>query len=155
VDFLFRRREILPGVAGRRTTREDTMALCLVVDDEAPIRELIQCVLEAGGHEVIQAPDGAAALAAFGPRAGEIGVVLLDLTMPGIGGREVLCRMRDQRPGTPLILMSGYPADDALRDLPADRAAGFLQKPFTCDELTGAVDAALSGCAALELDPPR
>jgi len=124
------------------------MALCLVADDEQPIRELIRCVLESQGHEIVEAADGAAALAQFDRRATEVAVVLLDLTMPGIGGREVLSRIWAARPDVPLIVMSGHGADVARGSLPVGAAERYLQKPFTLDELTGAVDAALGGCAA-------
>jgi signal transduction histidine kinase len=99
----------------------------LVVDDEFGVRTLTRSVLERAGLTVLLAEDGGAGVESFRTHANQVRVVMVDLTMPGLDGRETLQQIRRIRPDVPAILMSGYtPAD--LDDCPAHE---FLQKPFT------------------------
>ncbi len=102
----------------------------LVVDDEAAVRELAREVLEEFGYRVIEAPNGETALDLHGSRGEVLDLVLLDLSMPGISGPETLRRLRARDPHLPVVLWSGYSAED---DLPASvgaEARAFLEKPF-------------------------
>jgi PAS domain S-box-containing protein len=143
----------LPACApGPRTSPEPERAapvhggerLVLVVDDEAPVRELARDVLEDAGYRVEEAANGEAALALHGELGAEIALVLLDLSMPGISGPETLRRLLARDPSMRVVLWSGYSAQD---DLPASvgaEASGFLEKPFQIGELLGIVERTLA-----------
>jgi CheY-like chemotaxis protein len=122
-------------------------ATVLVVDDEALVLELNAEVLRRAGYGVRTASGGAAAIELFRAEPG-INAVLLDMTMPGIDGTEVFRTLRSQRPTLPIVLTSGYTADDAPRELLRSERTAFLQKPHTPDELLAKVREAISGTLA-------
>jgi len=107
--------------------------LVLVVDDEETVRSLTTRMLESFEFRVITAADGREGVEKFAAHAGAITAVLLDVTMPLMGGMEVLERIRVIRPDVPVLFMSGYMREGQLRNL--DRATDFLQKPFKIEEL--------------------
>jgi C4-dicarboxylate-specific signal transduction histidine kinase/CheY-like chemotaxis protein/HAMP domain-containing protein len=111
----------------------------LVVDDEAALRRVTRRVLEPMGLVVLEAADGLAAVEIFRNRRDEISVVLLDLTMPGMDGAEVLTVIRNLRPQVPVIIASGYDASDRGSGLPNDGYTHFLQKPFGIEVLSRVV----------------
>ena len=104
----------------------------LLVEDVLTLARVTMGALRQGNikHRLTWLTDGAEALQLLGQHGAEIGVVLLDLTMPGEDGTRVWQRIRDLAPALPVILMSGYDETDALLDDSA-RPAGFLKKPFT------------------------
>lgn len=102
----------------------------LVVDDEASIRDVVSRVVRRLGLTVVEAYDGAHGLEQFRVHAHEISVVVLDLTMPGMGGGEVLKALRVSHPAVPVIIVSGYDRDDALAQIGDDPATRYLAKPF-------------------------
>jgi CheY-like chemotaxis protein len=119
-----------PAQAARGTTSPCVRRRVLVVDDDRDSAESLAMLLALLGHEVEQAYDGPAALAAV--RRGAPDLVLLDLAMPGMSGYEVARRMRADNGSskTVLIALTGYGADEDLR---AAREAGFdghLVKPI-------------------------
>jgi PAS domain S-box-containing protein len=120
----------------RREPGQGGGQLVLVVDDEAPVRELAREVLEEFGYRVVEAPDGETALDIHRRRRAEIDLVLLDLVMPGISGSETLRRLLDVHPSLPVVLWSGYSVEDDLSAAAAAKARAFLEKPF---ELSGLV----------------
>ena len=107
----------------------------LVVDDEPSVREFARAALEFGGYRVVEAADGRLGVDAFRALAGEIDVVLLDLTMPRMSGEEALSEMRKIRPATRVILSSGYNEVEATRRLVGRASVEFIQKPYTVREL--------------------
>ena len=107
----------------------------LVVDDEAPIRDVVARVGRRMGLRIIEAGDGAEGLAQFLAHQHEIATILLDLTMPGMGGAEVLAAVRETHPTLPVVVASGYDRDDALPTIDDDRYTRFLAKPFGADTL--------------------
>ena len=107
--------------------------LILVVDDEESVRTLTSRMLESFQFHVITAADGRDGMEKFEAHIDAITAVLLDVTMPVMGGREVLERIRAMRPGMPVLFMSGYMPEGELRHL--DRATDFLQKPFKIEDL--------------------
>ncbi|MCB9604061.1 MAG: MASE1 domain-containing protein [Sandaracinus sp.] len=112
--------------------REKRRALhVLVLDDDDAIREVVRTALEMEGHRVEGVADGEEAIERAG--AHPFDVVLLDLTMPGLGGVEVLRGIRARHPQMPAVLMSGY--DES--QLPHDEV--FLAKPFTLTALHDAL----------------
>jgi two-component system, cell cycle sensor histidine kinase and response regulator CckA len=107
----------------------------LVVDDEAPVRGVTRRLLERHGYEILEAADGEQGIAAFSRDAHRIELVLLDLTMPRVGGEEVLRRIRLTHPRTPVVLMSGYSRANTPALLGDGSVTRFLAKPFTLAQL--------------------
>jgi len=119
------------------------MARVLVIEDEPAIALILTEVLSAEGHIVESAADGAAGLTRLHERAAP-DVVLLDLIMPGVGGRAVLAAMRSEPPlaGIPVILVTG--AVPSSRDFPApDQYQALLTKPFQLTDVVAAVERCL------------
>lgn len=131
---------VAPGPGPARTDAGSGPRGVMVVDDEPLVRALVADALQSRGDRVATFPDGPSALAAFAADPAAWDVVVLDLTMPGMNGPEVYRRLRAVRADLPVLLVSGYSESDAMGGLPA--AAGFLQKPFTVEQLRAAVDAA-------------
>jgi two-component system response regulator MprA len=111
----------------------------LVVDDDAPVRRMLERTLGADGYEVIAAADGGQALAAVEREAPDI--VILDVRMPGMDGLAVCRRLRESGFVSPILLLTA-------RDAVADRVAGldagaddYLVKPFAVEELSARVRA--------------
>jgi PAS domain S-box-containing protein len=102
----------------------------LVVDDEPLVRNVARVLLESAGFDVVEAANGVEAVAIYRARAAEIRAVLLDVTMPGLGGVEVLKRIRQLDPGARVILSSGYDERDTIAHLNRDQGVEFLQKPY-------------------------
>ena len=123
----------------------------LIVDDEEGLRSLMAIALEEAGCTVYQACDGEEGLAQFRRHGHELDVVVLDLTMPKIGGDEVFRRIRASRPQTPVILCSGYTEDDVSRQFKGLGLAGFIEKPFTPSELVKKISAVLSALSPAEM----
>jgi signal transduction histidine kinase/ActR/RegA family two-component response regulator len=111
----------------------------LVVDDEAIVRQIAKNSLESWGYRVLLATNGQMALDLFGQAQDEITMVLLDLTMPVMNGEQTFQRLRQIRPGIPVLLTSGYDEADATSRFTGSCLAGFLQKPYTAATLAGAV----------------
>lgn len=101
-----------------------TPATVLVIDDDEGVRQSVAAILQARGYRTLLAADGAEAVALFREQQTTIDAVILDLSMPGFGGREVLAQIRAIRPDTPVIIASGY-APEPLSDDPRLR---FIQK---------------------------
>ena len=102
----------------------------LVVDDEPLVRNVARVLLESAGFDVVEAANGVEAVDLYRARAAEIRAVLLDVTMPGLGGVEALQRIREVDPGARVILSSGYDQRDTLAHLERDQGVEFLQKPY-------------------------
>ncbi len=116
----------------------------LVVDDEDAVRELAREVLKEFGYRVLEAPNGETALDLHRQRGADIDLVLLDLSMPGISGPETLRQLAARDPELPVVLWSGYSAED---DLPASvgaEARAFLEKPFELAALVRTVQEVLA-----------
>ena len=116
----------------------------LVVDDEPPIRKLLRTALGAQGYEVAEAETGAAALIAL--RAGNIGLIVLDLGLPGMDGFELITRIRAaQADGgmVPIVVLSSRD-DEAGKVRALDHGADdYVTKPFGAEELLARIRAAL------------
>jgi CheY-like chemotaxis protein len=110
-------------------------AKILLVDDEVVLRESVGELLVALGYEVIQAVDGLDALEKFKANREEIGLVLMDLTMPRMDGREAFLAIRAIDPRVRVILSSGYTEQDATSRLIGSGLAAFLQKPYRLKDL--------------------
>jgi signal transduction histidine kinase/ActR/RegA family two-component response regulator len=135
--------------AGESPRRElDSAALAgagliLVVDDEEIVRRAASSGLRRFGYRVLVAEDGRSGVEVYRAKANEIDLVLLDMTMPVMGGEETYREIRGIRPDARVILSSGYNEKEAIRRFSAGALAGFLQKPYTAAELAAKVKAAL------------
>src|SRR5579864_4950305 len=113
----------------------------LIVDDEAEIRESLQTLLELEGFEVEAAGSGEDGLARMGERPFDL--VLLDLTLPGRNGMEVLSEIRSHDPQLPVIMITAYgTVENAVRAMQSG-AANFIQKPWDNEKLLADVRAAV------------
>jgi CheY-like chemotaxis protein len=115
----------------------------LLVEDEPAVRSLAARVLERSGYTVHAASDGEEAVDLL-DRLETVDVLVTDVVMPGMNGRELADRVRVRLPRLPVIYMSGYTADEAIRENPAPHGH-FLEKPFTPDQLAREVRGALDG----------
>ncbi|MBI5446657.1 MAG: PAS domain S-box protein [Deltaproteobacteria bacterium] len=130
---------------GLSYTRRSGAGTVLLVDDEQEVREVTQLILEKLGFEVLTAADGKEGLELFCQRADDVSVVLLDMTMPRMGGKEVLREIQRIRSDTPVVLASGYSKEQASERVLEHPPTAFLQKPFRAIELEETLRGALRG----------
>jgi PAS domain S-box-containing protein len=102
----------------------------LVIDDEETVRQVSTEMLKSMGFECVAAVDGKQGLDLFAEHPDAFDAVLLDLTMPQMGGAETLVQLRRLQPKIPIILMSGYNEQEAVGKLRGHNMTGFIQKPF-------------------------
>jgi PAS domain S-box-containing protein len=114
----------------------------LLVDDEPLIRNLGRTILETYGYTVMLAEDGQQALDVFSNNSNAIDLVILDLTMPVLSGRDALRLLRQIDPEIPVLFASGYSAEQAI-DADSEQVTGFVGKPFPPQQLASAVRQAL------------
>ena len=122
---------------------EDAKATVLVVEDERAVRDLVRVALTRAGYRVMTARDGEEALTRAAAHDGPIDLLLTDVVMPGLNGREVARRFRDARPSSRVLFMSGYTSDVVAGEGVLAGDAELLMKPFTPDELAARVRVAL------------
>lgn len=103
----------------------------LVVDDEAVVRTAVKGLLGKLGCSVFLAEDGARGIEVYRQHAGEIDLVLLDMTMPKLGGVETLEALRQIQPELPVFICSGYNNEKVAGQFHQDRPNGYLHKPFS------------------------
>ena len=115
----------------------------LVVDDEEIVRSVARQALEARGYEVEEAPDGLDAVRIVAERGARLSLVLLDMTMPRLGGEGAFKRIRELAPDLPVILSSGYTEQDALSRFQVPGLRGFIQKPYSPRDLVQKIQEAL------------
>jgi CheY-like chemotaxis protein len=116
----------------------------LIVDDEALVAELTRDILVRFGYTVLTAHTGEDAVTLYEKQSREIKLVLLDLVMPGMDGKEVLRKLRAIDPAAKVLLSSGYSKDDDSGEWELEGVAGFVQKPFRLAELLRSVNAAIA-----------
>lgn len=138
---------LLPAVAGREDAVPPTAVnleaprgteTVLLAEDEPAVRDLVRHVLDGLGYRVLVANDGQEALeAATDPCAPAIDLLLTDVVMPRLGGRELAERLRTIRPGLRVLFASGYAVQSPLPadGLPAGSRDGYVQKPFSPSDL--------------------
>ena len=113
----------------------------LVVDDEEAVRRLAVRMLTWTGYQAIEARHGREALAALEQHSGPVHLVLTDIKMPGMNGRELGRFVEERWPGKPILYMSGF-ASEVFQP-----GAPFLAKPFTQEDLAAKVRSLLEGAA--------
>jgi signal transduction histidine kinase/ActR/RegA family two-component response regulator len=115
-------------------------AVILLVEDDDLVRVAALRALGKRGHRVLEAVDGEAALSVIAREKGPIDLVITDLVMPRLGGRELGARLRAQGNDAAILYMSGYTGDAVTQRAMVDEGADFLEKPFTPDQLLQKVD---------------
>ena len=116
----------------------------LVADDEEGVRSLVANVLEEAGYTVELVADGLEAIERLRNLGDEVRLILLDLTMPRLGGAEAALELRQFHPSTPIVAMSGYGDIEVMQRFSEAGVDDFLPKPFTPDELAAKVRDLLS-----------
>jgi PAS domain S-box-containing protein len=124
-----------PAAAAAAAREPDTPArgteTVLVVEDEEGIRHMVPRALEPFGYRVLAAADGPEALALAGAHDGPIHLLVTDMVMPAMNGRELAERLVEARPGLKVIYMSGYTDDALMRQGAIPPGQAFIHKPFT------------------------
>jgi signal transduction histidine kinase/CheY-like chemotaxis protein len=115
-------------------------ALILLVEDDDLVRTAALRALHKRGHRVLEAVDGEAALSALAREKDPVDLVITDLVMPRLGGRELGERLRAMGNEAAILYMSGYTGDAVTQRSMLDEGAEFLEKPFTPDKLLQRVD---------------
>ncbi|OWK34618.1 hybrid sensor histidine kinase/response regulator [Fimbriiglobus ruber] len=127
-----------PAAAGNRDAQQAARGheTILLVEDEAAVRKMTSDVLRRNGYAVLEAADGLEAVAVAGEYAGPIHLVITDLIMPKMSGREVAEQLAHSKPGARILFMSGYTEDVVVREGVKTATVDFLGKPFTFADLT-------------------
>lgn len=124
---------------------ESGQGTILLIDDEELIRISGKAILERIGYTVLTGEDGAAGLAILEAHRGEVQLVILDMIMPVLGGRDTLHRIREIDRDVPVLICSGFSREGELAGMKDEGILGFLHKPFRRAELAGAVARAFRG----------
>jgi two-component system, cell cycle sensor histidine kinase and response regulator CckA len=139
-------RVVLPAVSGEAEAPPRRLSgagwrgrgTVLVIEDEEGVREVVGRMLERLGFNVITAVDGQDAIRTLDEHDGEVTAVLLDLSMPRMGGPETVRLLRQHSPELPVVLMSGYTEEDVASKIldGLGGTVGFLHKPFLSEDLS-------------------
>lgn len=111
----------------------------LVVEDEVSLASIYRKALEIHGYDVLSASDGREALEIIDQKGGKIDLLLSDVVMAGIGGRELVWRLRETHPQIPVILASGYTNEDGALQLMEQSGVVFVSKPIDLNLLMDTV----------------
>jgi PAS domain S-box-containing protein len=120
----------------------------LLVEDEDGVRSLIQLVLQRNGYKVIEAHNAEEALQILDSNNGRIHLLLTDLILPRLSGRELAERINMKRPEIKCLFMSGYTDDSVVKSGILDHQTAFLQKPFSMEALLQKIREVLGQAAA-------
>jgi PAS domain S-box-containing protein len=113
----------------------------LLVEDDEAVRRSVRSTLVRQGYVVLEASDGESGLEVAERQGGAIDVVVTDLMMPGVSGREFADRLALVQPRLQVVFTSGYTDDEVMRRRLVEEGQPFLQKPFTSDQLVSAIEA--------------
>ncbi|HMC89429.1 MAG TPA: ATP-binding protein, partial [Gemmataceae bacterium] len=114
----------------------------LLVDDEAILRDLARMILQKFGYQVLLAEDGMQAVEVYEQHGEQIQLVVLDLTMPRLSGRDAFQRLVELNPQVRVLFASGYSADH-VSETTSEQLVGFVSKPYRPEELVQMVRSAL------------
>jgi len=135
---LFPRSEDTPVAREEEPKRAEAVrpgTTILIVDDDESVLNVAKRMLQKSGYIVLTAVDGRQGVELYRQHAGEIDLVLLDMTMPQMGGEEAFGELRRIRSDVRVILSSGYSEQDATNRFAGKGLAGFIQKPYRSAEL--------------------
>ena len=120
----------------------------LVVEDDASLRRMAAEALQLFGFRVLQAPSGEDALTVLEQANGGVDLLLTDIVMPHMSGRELARQLAGRRPNLKIIFMSGYAEQAAVRNGLLDPNQAFISKPFTPEALVRKLRSVLDGADA-------
>jgi len=123
------------GESPTAATAPDRVATILLVEDDEAVRGLTRQVLRGRGYQVLEAPGAVPALELAREHGGVIDLLVTDVVMPEVGGRELAERLQQLRPGLRVLFMSGYTDDAVVRHGVQEAEVAFLQKPFSIEAL--------------------
>ena len=123
----------------------------LVVDDEVDVRDVIRLQLEQRGLHVLEAVDGQNAIDILksGDNLVNCGLILCDIRMPKVNGVECIQFLREQAPGIPIVVVTGYPDTELATDLLKKGVKDYLVKPVEKEKLLAVVDEQISAGKAI------
>ena len=124
------------GAAGASSLQSGGSETVLLVEDEESVRQLVRETLEAKGYKVLEADNGRAALQIASGHPGKIDMLITDVVMPGMSGRELSSQLCASYPHTKVLYLSGYTEDAIAHEGVLDSGTAFLQKPFTLQTLS-------------------
>ena len=124
------------GAIGVSPSQSGGSETVLLVEDEESVRQLVRETLESKGYKVLEADNGEAALQVASGCAGKIDMLITDVVMPGMSGRELSAQLCASYPQTKVLYLSGYTEDAIVHEGVLDPGTAFLQKPFTLQMLS-------------------
>ena len=142
--------EVLEDLRVRPRTRPSGYETILLVDDDEGVRQLARDILRMHRYRVVEAASPLHAIALAEAHAGVIDLLVTDVVMPGMSGRELAARLARLRPGMRILYTSGYPGQTIASHGVLDGHAALLRKPFAVETLTGAVRDTLDRSSARE-----
>jgi len=125
--------ELIPAL--KQEAENNGCETVLLVEDEESVRELVQVTLSARGYKVLEAANGEDGLRMAAEVEGPIDILVTDVMMPGMGGRELAKRLCIMRPEMCVLYLSGYAEDAVASPGGLGPGSAFLQKPFTLQSL--------------------
>jgi two-component system, cell cycle sensor histidine kinase and response regulator CckA len=108
----------------------------LLVEDEESVRQLVRETLASKGYHVLEAENGQSGLAVAAAHRGKIDLIITDVVMPGMSGRELADQLVVARPEVRVLYLSGYTEDTIVSEGAIESGKAFLQKPFTLQSLS-------------------
>lgn len=120
----------------------------LIVDDEEVVRQVLARMLKGLGYEVIAEGDSYRAVEYYKSHYKEVDAVVVDMMMPGLGGRDVYYSLRAANPNARVVLSSGYSRDDSAAELIRETGIEFLQKPYQIEQLAAVLRKTMATKAA-------
>ena len=127
----------------------------LFIEDEDSLRTVVAKILRKKGFEVVEAVDGAAAIEILTSDARNITLALLDVTLPGISGGELLDELYRVRPGLKVVLTTAYSKETAMRGFGNRELWGFIRKPYRTDDLATLLRQVANGAGAADPGSPE
>jgi PAS domain S-box-containing protein len=131
------------GSLGRITRKHNAPQTILLVEDEEMLRDLGVIILESEGYRVLAAKDGVEAVAIFEAHRDDIGLVVCDLGLPRLGGREAFLKMKESRPGVRAIVASGYLEPAIRSEMLKAGVLDTIQKPYDFNDLLTKIRSAI------------
>jgi PAS domain S-box-containing protein len=138
---------VKPSTGGPPRKTAATRGRILVVEDEDPVRTVVMRTLQASGYEVLGARDGHEALRELEEIGGAINLVLSDIVMPGMGGRQLASELHRRYRKIPVVWMSGHTRETELQKGEIGKDEPFLHKPITPEALLEMVSGVIAGLA--------
>lgn len=135
--------ELRGGITGRIIRRQNAPQTILLVEDEEMLRDLGVIILESEGYRVLAAKDGVEAVALFEAYRDDIGLVVCDLGLPRLGGREAFLKMKESRPGVRAIVASGYLEPTIRSEMLKAGVLDTIQKPYDFNDLLAKIRLAI------------